>query len=177
MYSPIAFHPISVLLETPSHASLIEKVGVKSMISDVIDELVRIAEAQECTFPANFKQNTIEEMTRPTESTSIMYQDYAAKRPMEVETYLGSPIKLAQSVGLKVPRIETLYSLLHHTNITNQQRTREVPTASPVNGIAPQLPRLSSAPPRPPMNGMNGNPMGRGRGRTSSLGGPPPGMP
>jgi hypothetical protein len=27
------------------------------------------------------------------------------------------------------------------------------------------------------MNGMNGNAMGRGRGRTSSMGGPPPGMP
>ncbi len=174
MHSPISFHPISVLLETPSHAALIEKVGVRSMILDVIDELLRIAEAQECTFPANFKQKTIEEMTRPTETTSIMYQDYAAKRPMEVETYLGSPIKLAQSVGLKVPRIETLYALLHHMNIVNQQRTREVPGASPVNGIPP---RLSSAPPpRPMTNGVNGGPMGRGRGRTSSMGGPPPGM-
>lgn len=99
---------------------------------------------------------------------------------MEVETYLGSPIKLAQSVGLKVPRIETLYALLHHANITNQQKPREQPgtPAVNVNGAFPT--RLSSAPlqPRPPMNGPNGsgmqNGMGRGQGgRTSSMGGAP----
>lgn len=125
----------------------------------------------------------MEDMIRPAESNSIMYQDYMAKRPMEVETYLGSPIKLAQSVGLKVPRIETLYALLHHANITNQQKPREQPGTQAVNGNGSFPTRLSSAPlqPRPPMNGTNGsssgmpNGMGRGQGgRTSSMGGPPP---
>jgi hypothetical protein len=165
-------------LETPSHAALLEKVGIRSLVSEVIDELLRIAEAQECTFPSNFKQTTMEDMIRNTESSSIMYQDFTARRPMEVETYLGSPIKLAQSVGLKTPRIETLYALLHHINLVNQQRPRDGAPTSPINGVAPPLPRLSSAPPpRQPMNGMNGNAMGRGRARTSSMGPPPVGMP
>ena len=108
-------------METPSHAALLEKTAVAPMIKDVMDELLRIAEAQACTFPKGFKEKTIEEMVRPSESNSIMYQDFMARRPMEVETYLGSPIKLAQAVGLKVPRIETLYALLHSVNIANQQ--------------------------------------------------------
>jgi hypothetical protein len=100
---------------------------------------------------------------------------------MEVETYLGSPIKLAQAAGVRVSRIETLYTLLHHLNIVNQQRPKDNPIPSPVNGAPPFMPRLSSIPsPRLPMNGVNGGPMGRGRARTpsmASVGGPPQGMP
>lgn len=98
-------------------------------------------------------------MIRPSETNSIMYQDYTAKRPMEVETYLGSPIKLAQETGIRVPRIETLYALLHHCNVVNQQRPVAPPVSPHVASGPPPPPRLSSAPPhRPPMNGlMNGN--------------------
>ncbi|KAF4633458.1 hypothetical protein G7Y89_g4655 [Cudoniella acicularis] len=177
MIGPIAFHPLSVIFETPSHAALLEKVGVKALVSEVFDELLSIAQAQECGFPADFKQKILEEMVVPTEANSIMYQDFAAKRPMEVETYLGSPIKLAQTVGVRVPRIETLYAVLHNLNIVNQQR-KDVVVPSPAPTNQPPA-RLSSAPPvRPMMNGApNGNmPNNRGRGRTSSMNGPPPGM-
>jgi hypothetical protein len=103
-----------------------------------------------------------------------MFQDYAAKRPMEVETYLGSPIKLAQGVNLRVPRIETLYPILHNLNIVNQQRKDVV---SPVGTVAPPV-RLSSVPPPRHMMSaaLNGNGPPRGRGRAPSMNGPPPGM-
>ena len=117
-------------------------------------------------------------MLKPSDTNSIMYQDFTAKRPMEVETYLGSPIKLARETNTPVPRIETLYALLHHVNILNQ--TRPAPTISPAGVLAhASLPRLPSGPhQRPPMNGMpNGMPNGAIRGaRTSSVGshmGPP----
>jgi len=174
MIGPISFHPLSVIFETPSHATLLEKVGVRALVSDVFDELLSIAVAQDCVFPQNFKQKTMDEMVRSTEANSIMYQDYAAGRPMEVETYLGSPIKLAQTVGMKVPRIETLYAILHNLNLVNQQRKAagiQSPAATGPPGI-----RLSSAPPPRQSMGpaVNGNGMGRGRGRTSSMNGPPP---
>lgn len=140
------------------------------MISDVFDELLTLAQAQDCTFPPEFKEKTISEMLRKNDTNSIMYQDYTAKRPMEVETYLGSPIKLAQGIGMKVPRIETLYAILHNLNIVNQQRR----DAAPAPGNPP--PRLSSMPP-PARSMVNGNGPNRGRGgRTSSMTGPPPGM-
>ncbi|KAI4124395.1 MAG: hypothetical protein LQ347_005761, partial [Umbilicaria vellea] len=192
MVGPIAFHPPSVLFEIPSHAELLEKIGVRSMISDVIDELLQIATAQGCSFAEDFKEKTMEKMVVPSETHSIMYQDFTAKRPMEVETYLGSPIKLAQETGVKVPRLETLYALLHHCNIVNQTRpVAPAASLSPSASRAAPPPRTSSAPPRPPMhNGpMNGNggppmywpPNGNGvrGGRVSSAGppgrrGPPP---
>ena len=178
-YRPIAFHPPSVLFEIPSHAELMEKVGVRAMISDVIEELLQVAIAQGCIFEEDFKQKTIQNMLKPTETHSIMYQDFTAKRPMEVETYLGSPIKLAQQADVRVPRIETIYALLHHCNIVNQRRQAAPPMSPyPPSGPTPP-PRLHSVPPpRPPMNGpMNGQMDGNGLhgmrgGRNSSLGPP-----
>ena len=176
--SPIAFHPASVLFETPLHNELMEKMGVKSMISDVIDELLQIANSQGCNFEHDFKDRTMQRMSEPTETNSIMYQDFTARRPMEVETYLGSPIKLAMECGVRVPRIETLYALLHHCNIMNQQKPPAGQVSSNLSGTGPPPPRLSSTGPgRPPMNGgMNGPPSNGGSmrgGRTPSMGGPP----
>ncbi|KAI9817583.1 MAG: hypothetical protein M1827_001195 [Pycnora praestabilis] len=169
MIGPIAFHPASVLFEMPVHAQLLEKVGVRPLIRDVVDELLQIAIAQGCSFPVDFKQRIIETMAQPAETNSIMYQDFTAKRPMEVETYLGSPIKLAQEVGVRVPRIETLYALLHNFNIVNQSRP-SAPTASSPIATAPP-PRLSSVP--PPRQSMNGNGMRGGRSM-SAMGSHPP---
>ncbi|KAI5867583.1 ApbA-domain-containing protein [Durotheca rogersii] len=179
---PIAFHPASVIFDTPSHAALLEKPGVKQLISDVIDELIQLANAQGCTLSTDFKQRTLKEQCEPSDP-SIMWQDYVARRPMEVETFLGSPIKLAQSSGIKLPRIETLYAIFHNINVVNQSRPKEMnglPTASG-SPVSP-MPRMSASgpPPRPPVNGFpngNGMPMPRARPRNSSnFSGPPPGM-
>ncbi|RYP50657.1 hypothetical protein DL768_003876 [Monosporascus sp. mg162] len=174
---------IGVIFDTPSHSALLEKTGVRQLVSDVIDELISLATAQGCTLPADFRQRAIDEQTRHSDSPSIMWQDYIARRPMEVETFLGSPIKLAQSSGIKLPRIETLYAIFHNLNIVNQSRPKEViaqppPPASPT--VLSPMPRISSVPPpRTVSNGVpNGNGMARGpRPRNSSnFSGPPPGM-
>ncbi|KAJ4402723.1 hypothetical protein N0V85_005251 [Neurospora sp. IMI 360204] len=175
---PIAFHPLTVLFETPNYGQLLDKVGVAKLISDVIDELLAVADAQGCKFPPDFKKNTIDEFARTT-TENMMWQDYVARRPMEVETYLGSPIRLAQEFGVPVPRIETLYALLHNTNIANRNRPKTdglAPSLQPGSPSAtPPLPRGTPGTPRAVANGMtNGNGMPRMRPRGSSQLGPAP---
>ncbi|OHE96650.1 hypothetical protein CORC01_08107 [Colletotrichum orchidophilum] len=176
---PIAFHPASVIFETASHAQLLEKVGVKDLVTGVIDELLALADAHGCKLSPDFKQKTIDEMTKPTNSESIMWQDYIAKRPMEVETYLGSPIKLAKEARVPVPRIESLYAILHNLNIVNRQKPPKPidATMAPPGSPTPQspLPRMSSANGARPMMNGNGIPPNRGpRPRNSSNLGPGP---
>ncbi|KAK4187303.1 hypothetical protein QBC35DRAFT_552322 [Podospora australis] len=178
---PIAFHPLTVLFETPNYAALLDKVGVPKLVSDIIDELLALAEAQDCKFPPDFKQSTIDEFSRAT-TENIMWQDFMARRPMEIETYLGSPMKLSQDTGVAVPRIETLYAILHNLNMVNRNRPKFDATTTPAQPGSPSatpspLPRLSQGPPRPMSNGMpNGNGM-RPRPRIPSQMGPPgPGM-
>ncbi|EGC49882.1 2-dehydropantoate 2-reductase [Histoplasma capsulatum var. duboisii H88] len=166
MIGPIAFYPASVMFECPNHADLLEKVGLRQLISGVIDELLSLAKAQGCTFPEKFNETIIEKMISHSDTPSTMYQDWLARRPMEVETYLGSPIKLATEIGIKIPRIETLYAMLHHLNNINQARQpQETTSLSPVH----PPPRLSSAPSRPPMNGMRASRTGPGPGTGAHL--------
>jgi len=135
--------------------------------------MVNIAEVQGCFFPKDYSEQTMDTMITPTDQPSPMFQDYLGRRPLEIETYLGSPLKLAREVGVAVPRLETLYALLHNVNIMNQKR----PQMSPNPNMAP--PRSSSAAP----GAMNGHMAGQGpmRGgmrpgsRVPSMSGGPPG--
>ena len=126
---------------------------MRRLVSDLIDELVELAVAQGCHFPDDFRQKTMERMTAPSETPNTMYQDFLARRPMEVETYLGSPIKLAIESGVRLPRIETAYAMLHHLNVVNQSRPRHADSPPP-QAVHPQ--RISSVPPgqRPMTNGV-----------------------
>ncbi|CAK7562975.1 MAG: hypothetical protein SEPTF4163_000831 [Sporothrix epigloea] len=179
LMGPIAFHTTSVVFETPNHAQLIEKVGVRQMILGILDELLNLARSQGCTFPPEFKDETIAESIKPQISESVMWQDYVARRPMEVETYLGSPIRLSQEAGIAVPRIESLYAILHNLNIINQTRPKSDPAVRPpgspkaANNVPPRV-SVQSNGGRPmangmPPNGMNNRPP---RGRNPSQGGP-----
>ncbi|KAI5301438.1 hypothetical protein KEM56_001717 [Ascosphaera pollenicola] len=166
MIGPIAFHPVSVLFECPNHAQLLEKVGVRQLICGIIDELITLATSQKCSFPHNFKDIVIEQMIA-SDKPSTMYQDFQSRRPMEVEMYLGSPIKFAQEKGINVPRIETVYSMVHYVNISNQQNKPQRPSPSPsANHLKPP-----SGPP-PPRQMTNGS--SRGLPRRAP---PPNGMP
>lgn len=179
--SPIAFHPTSVLFETSSHAELLQKPGVRDIIEDVIQELVSLATAHQCTFPSDFTSKTIQAMMAATEP-STMYQDFTARRPMEVETYLGSPVQLARTAGVKVPRLETLYAMMRHINSTNKDRTP--PASSPAIPQSGPPPQMGQPPPRgasmqPPPRGPMPGPRQRGPNMGGSMGppgrrGPPP---
>ncbi|KAK2075248.1 hypothetical protein P8C59_009391 [Phyllachora maydis] len=153
---PIAFHPLTVLFETSSYSVLMEKVGVTQLVHDVVDELLLLATSQGCKFSVDFKDKIIEEFKRTT-TENIMWQDYQARRPMEVETYLGSPIRLSQETGTRLPRIETLYAVLHNLNTINRNRPKSDAVAqapgSPPPGASPALRMSGQGHPRSMSNG------------------------
>jgi hypothetical protein len=173
MYRPIAFHPASVLFNNPNLPQLYEMPGVAAMINGVIDEMLELAKAYGCDLPHDFRDKTIATMRAggPETTTSVMYQDFLSRRPMEVETFLGSPIRLAKDCGVTLPRIEVIYALMHDKN---QKNLKGDISPGPPNSMLPP-PRLSSMAgnaQRPPM--MNGMMKPRGGGsRAPSLTGPP----
>jgi hypothetical protein len=137
-----------------------------------MSELLALAAAHKCSFPPDFAARLVQTMTAPGEP-STMYQDFTAKRPMEVETYLGSPVKLAKAAGIAVPRLETLYAMMRHVNATNKDRSPPPPSPAPTHVVQPP-PRTASM--QPPPRQMNG-PMAGGPRPPRGPGGPmgPPG--
>lgn len=136
-----------MLLESPNHTAMLEKPGIRKLVTDLMDELTHIAGAEGCKFPDDFKTRTLETMTQASDHPSIMYQDFVSRRPMEIEVYLGSPIKIAQLVGVKAPHCETLYGVLHHLNQSNQAKS---PNSSPPSTATP--PSSRQLPPRSQMS-------------------------
>ncbi|KAI6254075.1 hypothetical protein MCOR19_009394 [Pyricularia oryzae] len=168
---PIAFHPASVIFETLDHTTLLEKVGVHQMISEIIDELLVLASAQGCKMPKDCKQKIMTDMTQAQGPANIMWQDFTAKRPMEVETYLGSPIRLAAGTGVSMPRIQTLYAILHNINMANQNKPKFEPAPKCITGSPGPSPSPiptsivgQNGPPRPIPNGMSNGHAARPRG-------------
>ncbi|RMZ88634.1 hypothetical protein DV736_g4132, partial [Chaetothyriales sp. CBS 134916] len=177
MIGPIAFYPASVLFENPSLAELIKMPGVQELVNDVITELMTLASTSNCSFPEDFAQRTIAHMTTAAKEPSTMYQDFIARRPMEVETYLGSPVALARTAHIKLPRVETLYTLMRHVNSMNKDRPG--PSQTPAELAQPAVPPRGASmqgPPRPigPPFGMNGARGPRGPMGPPGRRGPPP---
>lgn len=140
------------------------------MVSAIVDELVGLAEAQGCSLEVGFKEEVMQQMAESSDRFNPMYRDFAARRPLDLETYLGVPMKLAAESGVQLPRIEILYAILHHVSISSQKRNDTSPR------VATQLlPRSPSVGPRSPMNGpvANGNP----GLRNGAPRGPPPRQP
>ncbi|KAK9369408.1 ketopantoate reductase PanE/ApbA C terminal-domain-containing protein [Lipomyces kononenkoae] len=153
----IAFHPLSVIMEESNLSALISIPRARSTISGVISELIQIAKSQGCVFDEfTFGPNVIDAMVS-IQKQSMMFQDYVAKRPMEIEVLLSNPLKMADAAGVKSPRLEMLYILLSRLNKLNQSRTSAPPTPS----IPPPISRQPSIPPiaarrQPPPPSANG---------------------
>ncbi|KAJ8097544.1 ketopantoate reductase PanE/ApbA C terminal-domain-containing protein [Lipomyces tetrasporus] len=154
---PIAFHPLSVIMEESNLSSLISLPRARSIISGVISELVQIAKSQACVFDEFTFAPKIIDTIVAVQKQSMMFQDYVAKRPMEIEVMLSNPLKMADAAGIKTPRLEMLYILLSRLNKVNQSRTSTSSTSS----NPPPISRQSSITPiaaarRPPPPSANG---------------------
>ncbi|KAK9384884.1 ketopantoate reductase PanE/ApbA C terminal-domain-containing protein [Lipomyces mesembrius] len=153
---PIAFHPLSVIMEESNLTTLISLPRARSIVAGVISELIQIAKSQGCAFDEfTFAQTVIDTMVA-IQKQAMMFQDYVAKRPMEVEVMLSNPLKMADTAGIKTPRLEMLCTLLSRLNKLNQSRTSAPPTPS----IPPPISRHPSIAPiaarRPPPPSANG---------------------
>jgi Ketopantoate reductase PanE/ApbA C terminal len=145
------------------------------MINGIIDELLELAKIYSCEFPDDFRESIIKNMCAPpaegSQTTSVMYQDHVSARPMEIETFLGSPLKMAEKVELTLPRLQIIYALLSDRNQKNLKG--ESPPSPP---IGQGLPPRGSSMPGGPMGPQNGMKNGRIPVRGPSLNGPRPGM-
>ncbi|KAK9456759.1 ketopantoate reductase PanE/ApbA-domain-containing protein [Dipodascopsis uninucleata] len=125
---PIALHPLSVIMDEPSLPTLLEQPRIKSIATGIARELVNIAVTQDCTFEPSFATSIIESsissLSGPAKSKpSIMYQDYSARRPMQVEVMVSNPLAIADKFHVEAPRLEFIHLMLSRINNAIQSGT------------------------------------------------------
>ncbi len=106
------FNPLSVLLGGANTSEMLKDKNMRNLIYEIMKEVCLIAE----TIGKPLSENVAEEMITLTEKMTpyktSMLLDFEAKRPMEVEAILGNAVRIAQKHKVKVPKLETIYSIL-----------------------------------------------------------------
>ena len=113
------FNPISVLAGGVTTEEMLSDKQMEETIRAVMDEVCALAEADGHPLPENVVEENISFTRVMTPYKTSMLLDYENKRPMEVEAILGNAVRKAKQMGIDVPHINTLYSLLSMLNKKN----------------------------------------------------------
>lgn len=109
------WNPMCALSLSRDAAFLLSSPGADKLVHDVMLEVVAIA--QKLGYNSISAQAATEQLERAGGRVGgkgiepSMLVDVLNGRKMEVETILGNPVKVAQGLGVEVPRMELLYGL------------------------------------------------------------------
>jgi 2-dehydropantoate 2-reductase len=112
-----SWNPICALSLSRDVAFLASGPLAEKLVQDVMDEVVLIARAKGYSDAVTSDlakeqlQRALERKGTPGIEPSMLV-DVLNGRRMEVEVILGNPVRIANELGVEVPRLETLYALL-----------------------------------------------------------------
>lgn len=87
--------------------------ATRQMFQCALQEMQLLAAAYQVKLPDSFVASSTQSLEKyPKGTTASMHQDLKKGLPLEVESLQGAAIRLAARKGLKLPTIETLYSLI-----------------------------------------------------------------
>ncbi len=120
----VPFNGLSVVLDATTDRILASDAGRRLTI-DLMRDVLEGARAQRCSIPDGF----IDDMVRDTEKMqpyrTSMKIDYDEGRPMEIDSVYGSPLRVAEDHGIRLPAMRMMHDLLkyldeHNTNASTR---------------------------------------------------------
>ena len=111
-----AWNSVTSLTLLDTHSWLNSEGGM-SLTRQLMTEVIDVAQKCDVSLSYNLIDELIDKILKMPGIYSSMHADRVAGRQMEVEIILGTPVKKAKEFGMKVPIIETLYTLLNGLNV------------------------------------------------------------
>ncbi|MBV8166892.1 MAG: 2-dehydropantoate 2-reductase [Alphaproteobacteria bacterium] len=109
LWGNATMNPASVLVQTTMDR-MIHDPAVKATLAQAMVEVREVAGALGFTFELSIEKRFEQALALGAFKTSML-QDLEAGRPLEIEALVGIVVELARKVAVKVPVIETFYSL------------------------------------------------------------------
>ncbi|WP_109995375.1 ketopantoate reductase family protein [Salinisphaera sp. LB1] len=106
------FNPISVLADGADTVTLLETPGGETLARAAMTEVMAVAAADGHPLPADAVDRNIEATRRMPAYRNSMALDYRAGRALEVDAILGNVVARAEALGVAVPRLHTLRTLI-----------------------------------------------------------------
>jgi 2-dehydropantoate 2-reductase len=104
---------VTSAVRSPIGAILEDEVS-KAFLYDLIDEVVRIANAKSLTLPDHASGQILQKLEScPPTMTSSMYRDLIKGLPLELDSLHGSVISMGKRYRIPTPCNKAVYALLH----------------------------------------------------------------
>lgn len=118
----ITFNGLSVILDA-STKEIMDQPHALALAESVVSEVHRGAASCGAEIPEAAIRETIDHTRKMVPYDSSMRLDYLHRRPMEVESIFGNPLRSAQSHGGLMPRVEMMYRELKFIDERNLARS------------------------------------------------------
>ncbi len=119
----IPFNGLSVVFRA-STQEIMANPAARTLAQEIIDEVVEGATACDRPISDEFVQKMIVHTDRMKPYRTSMRVDYDEQRPLEIETIIGHPLRVAQQAGATLPRIGMLYHQLQFLDMQNRTMGR-----------------------------------------------------
>lgn len=119
----IPYNGLSVVLNANTD-ELMGNHDTRALVEQLMREVVVGAAACDRIIPDSFVQQMLDYTVNMTPYQTSMKIDYDSKRPMEVETMFGNPLRATHQQGVRLPQIEMLYQQLKFLDSRNCSRGR-----------------------------------------------------
>ena len=90
-----------------------------ALVRALMEEVVATANAAGVNLPASLVEDNIRRTQSMGAYRSSMQVDRQMHRPMEIQTIIGNPLRMAQSLGVPTPKMEMLYQMLNVTEASS----------------------------------------------------------
>jgi 2-dehydropantoate 2-reductase len=107
----IPYNGLSVVLDGRTD-ELMSNADTRSLVEELMWEVVAGAKSCDRTIPKTFVETMLVYTDKMKPYRTSMKIDYDEKRPLEVETMFGNPLRFAQERGVNLPKITMLYQQL-----------------------------------------------------------------
>lgn len=107
----IPYNGLSVVLNARTD-EMMQNPQIRQLVTALMEEVALGAKSSDRIITPDFIQLMLSHTDQMTPYRPSMKIDYDEKRPLEIETMFGNPLKFARSRGVELPKIGMLYQQL-----------------------------------------------------------------
>lgn len=112
----IPFNTLSVLLGGVSTDKIMASAHATNLALGLMNETIKIANSEGVGFDESLTKGMLERTRSMRPYKTSMLLDFENQRPMEIESILGEPMRLARKNNIKTPLLDCVYSMASFIN-------------------------------------------------------------
>ncbi|GAE27183.1 2-dehydropantoate 2-reductase [Halalkalibacter wakoensis JCM 9140] len=117
----VTFNPLSVV-SSASVGEILDDQKLRRTAELVLKEIVEVAKHHKIEITKEMESRVFKNAESAKHHTTSMLQDYKNKKPMEIEALCGYFVKSGEKIGLNVPVLKTIYSILLFIDHSNRSQ-------------------------------------------------------